>query len=201
VTPADHATVPFIDRVDSTLTKEQNMPVLPPTTNPPDENPGPQDRGAPPPEPTPDPPAVSDETQWRSRALKAEEDARRLEGELAEIKATLDAAKQQLGQTERRSAIQRELQAAGAIDLDATMLLVEQALATGNPGDVPGAVNQIRAQKPVLFTAAPSAPALRHSSMSGAVDPQDRVGLLAAQARQTGDRRLLLSYLRARRGR
>lgn len=177
------------------------MPVLPQTTTPPDENPGPQDRGAPPPETTQDPPAVSGEAQWRSRALKAEEDARRLESELVEIKATLDAAKQQLGQTERRLTIQRELQAAGAIDLDATMLLVEQALATGNPGDVPGAVSQLRAQKPVLFAAAPSAGSIRHSSMSGAVDPQDRAGMLAAQARQTGDRRLLLSYLRARRGR
>ncbi len=149
-------------------------------------------------DPASDPgPLVSEETDWRTRALAAEEKVRQLEAQLADIKSTLARAREQLDDSERRAAIDRQLAAAGVIDPETATLLVERALQTMDTPDVPLAIADLQRRKPFLFRA-PSAP--RASSMSPVTDPPGpTLESLADQARQRGDRKSLLTYLRARR--
>lgn len=67
--------------------------------------------------------------------------------------------------------------------------------------DIQAAVADLKQRKPALFlptrSPPPSSPA--YSAMSASPDAPDPARLLADQARQSGDRRLLLRYLRARR--
>ncbi len=150
-------------------------------------------------QPAPDgPPLLSEELDWRARALKAEEEVAQLQSELAQIKDTLAQARERLDTTQQQSLVQRELTAAGALDLESTTLLINRALESMPTPDVLAAVADLKQRKPMLFKQSPP-PGPRISAMSGAVDAPDPLGALASQARDSGDRRLLMRYLRARR--
>lgn len=107
----------------------------------------------------------TDETQWRARALAAEELAAALNGEVQACRA----ARAKLEAQVTRARLERELAAANAVDIEAALALVESALpGTGDAGApasaVPGAdgaaatdpaavVAALRARKPFLFKA------------------------------------------------
>ncbi|MBM4108998.1 MAG: hypothetical protein FJ255_09370 [Phycisphaerae bacterium] len=121
--------------------------------------------------------------QARCRALQAEVER------LTALAASLQA---RLGAAERRRVLEREL--ADAADLDAAVVLAEHALGAMDEPDAARAARDLRARMPFLFRAGPVP-----SAMAGrltAPPPPD----LAQEARETGDQRTLLRYLRAKRG-
>jgi hypothetical protein len=125
---------------------------------------------------------------WQARAAELEARLAAAEKHLAESREAVDAA-------ERRRVIERELARQGAVDVETAALLTEAALAGMDKADAKAAIAELKRKKPFLF-----APPARASAMSGAVERGSGIDEAAAAARESGDRRALLRYLRMRRG-
>jgi hypothetical protein len=136
-------------------------------------------------------------TNWEQRAKAAEAASTELQNKLEEAASTLARTREALGASERRRAIDVELAQSEVIDIEAARLLTDAALAQMKEPDVARAIADLKKRKPFLFR-----PARRPaSSMSAAGKPaHNELDQIAEQARQTGDKRALLQYLRARRG-
>ncbi len=119
---------------------------------------------------------------------------REVEAALAEARARLEQTREALDAAERRRVIERELARAEAIDLETATLLTEAAIAGMDKADVALAIADLRRRKPFLF---------RAPARSGAMGPRagapDALAAAATTARDSGDRRALLEYLRLRR--
>ena len=118
--------------------------------------------------------------------------------EVAALRRELADAKSAAEKAVRRTEIERALTDAGAIDLEITTPLVEDALGGMDEADVGEAVRAVRNSKGFLFRRAASA-GVKSAAMAG--ESGRGVGLedLAGDARSSGDRSDLLRYLRARR--
>jgi hypothetical protein len=127
-------------------------------------------------------------TNWQARAAE-------LEAKLAETERTLAESREALDAAERKREIERELSRQGAIDLETAAMLTEAAVASMDRKDAKAAIADLKRSKPFLFR-----PPVRTSAMSGAVEPESGIEQAAAAARESGDRRALLRYLRMRRG-
>jgi hypothetical protein len=124
------------------------------------------------------------------RVSELETKLREAEASLAESRGALDAA-------ERRRTIERELAREGAVDLETAALLTEASVGGMQGADLRTAVADLKRNKPFLFRPAPA----RSGAMAG--EPAAVPATLddAAQAaRESGDRRILLRYLRLKRG-
>jgi hypothetical protein len=132
--------------------------------------------------------AGEEEATWRRRALAAESRLEQVEQELAGAHEAVDAA-------ERRRETERLLTEHGALDMETALLLTEAAVSQMDEPDVAGAVEELRRRKPFLFRAASTASAMSRVA-EGAGDALERA---AVEARESGDRRLLLRYLRLKR--
>ncbi len=170
------------------MTDASTNPTPEPTTNPdaPGAAPEPADTiaGAP-----ADPPAdtAPDEAGASAAALASR---------LASVEAAADDLRRMLERSERERAIDRELLASGVIDLDAARALVEEGAADG--ATIVEAVARLRERRPLLFTA--RARALRATSLPASdTPPAGPLAEAAEAARESGDRRALLDYLRLRR--
>lgn len=133
---------------------------------------------------------------WQSRATTAEAQLADLESKLADAEKQLAAARSATDAAERRRQIDREIAQSEAIDHETAALLTEAAVASMPEPDVRRAVRELRSRKPFLFrTHKPSAqsPAPRESPATATLKQA------ADDARTTGDRGLLLRYLRLRR--
>lgn len=118
-----------------------------------------------------------------------------LEREVAGLRATLAAARDALDAAERRHSIDLALIKEDAVDLETARLMTEAAVAGMDTPDVARAVGELRQRKPFLFRRAHAA-----SAMGARVERrEDASAGLAREAAETGDRRALLRYLRARR--
>ncbi|MBL8877401.1 MAG: hypothetical protein JNM86_16540 [Phycisphaerae bacterium] len=170
----------------------------------PDERPPIEDGGTPP-EITR--PPVSEETDWRARALEAESKLAQLETDSQALRTQLDQAQSALAHEKHARELDRALANAGAIDPEVASLLLTSMLASQPPADQAGAppdinalIQTLRTQKPFLFESAlPPRPAPSAMSPAITTSPTDSLSDLASQARTSGDRRSLLTYLRARR--
>jgi len=127
-----------------------------------------------------------------------EKQAGELGARLGEVSAALSQAQRALASEQLRRQIEVELVQAETVDIETARLLTEAAVSQVQTPDVAGAVAQLRAKKPFLFRAK-KAPASATGGAARAPSPTELVEV-AAQARQSGDRRSLLRYLRARRG-
>lgn len=138
------------------------------------------------------------------------ERAEQAEGQCAEHQATIAQLEQQLAEArasfedaEQRHQLDLLLIEADAIDLDTTRLLLERAL-TDHEGHPADAIDALKRSKPFLFrNAQPTTPSL------GAMPAEPDLALtneghrlleLAEQAAERGDRKAVLRYLQARRG-
>ncbi|MEM7755179.1 MAG: hypothetical protein AAF297_06045 [Planctomycetota bacterium] len=157
-----------------------------------------------------DGPPVSSEVL--AEALEEEDapavDTAALQQRIAELEADLAKAEARLSAQSERITLERELTAAGVVDLETGVALAERLLEMGDEDDPARAVARLRARKPFLFPdggtvhEGPGAKASRASAMSGDVrgGGLGAIDEMASSARATGDRRELLRYLRARRG-
>lgn len=142
-------------------------------------------------------PPVSDSAEiarWRQRALELEQQLAEARAGLEQAQLSLAEAQKALGASEQRRQIERQLESAGAIDLETGTLLVEQAMGAMKEPSVAGALAQVRRNKPWLFR-----PRAEASAALGAPAASGEADRSAAEAAATGDRRALLRYLRARR--
>ncbi len=134
-------------------------------------------------------PLLTEDLQWRRRAIAAED-------RLAELEKQLDEARRSVGRAELRSRIEREAQAMDAVDIETVTLLTQAALAGMDAPDVGAAMRDLKRRKAFLF---------RGAAHPSAMAPQGAGGEDAAlaraleEARASGDRRALLEYLRKRR--
>ena len=119
-----------------------------------------------------------------------------LEAKLAETEKQLAAARAATDAAERRRQIDREIAQSEAIDHETAALLTEAAVASMPEPDVRRAVRELRARKPFLFrTHKPSAQSPAQREPAAHADLKQA----AEDARTSGDRGLLLRYLRLRR--
>jgi hypothetical protein len=147
------------------------------------------------------PPAAPAPGSREDPALNTQAEAPDVRAELEQARAALADSQRTLGAIQQRREIEQALAEQGAIDLDSAVLLVEQAMAAGSAdgsaGLVAGAVAALQRSKPLLFR--PPA-GRRTSAMAGEVSSAPVLDSAALEARQTGDRRALMRYLRLRRG-
>lgn len=145
-------------------------------------------------------PPVTPDFEWRSRAMSAEASLKQTREQLDALKAELDQHKTQAAAAQRRRDIEAEVQRARAIDNGIVTMLVEHELTSTPDADVAAIVARIKRDKPFLFSPAPGGSSAA-GAPAGNTDPRlDALTRQADEARTTGDRRALLSYLRARRG-
>jgi|GEM_PF-1842187 len=143
-------------------------------------------------------PEPADEAEWRERAAAAEQQALAMADRLAAVEAAAEDLRRMVGEGERARQIDRELLIAGVVDLDAARTLVEAHASDG--ATVLEAVSRVRERRPLLF-AARGRGGVRATSLPVTEREGDgTLGEVAEAARETGDRRLLLRYLRMRRG-
>ena len=143
-------------------------------------------------------PEPADEAEWRERAAAAEQQALAMADRLAAVEAAAEDLRRMVGEGERARQIDRELLIAGVVDLDAARTLVEAHASEG--ATVLEAVSRVRERRPLLF-AARGRGGVRATSLPVTEREGDgTLGEVAEAARETGDRRLLLRYLRMRRG-
>lgn len=146
-------------------------------------------------------PRVSEEVVWKARAQDAEERVTALEARVRELEDELGAAREAIDAGERRREIDRCAGSCGAIDPETVALLTELAVERMDEPDVRAAIEELRRTKPFLFARRGGRREVP-GSMSAAVErapAQEGLGELADEARSSGDRRVLLQYLRQRR--
>lgn len=145
---------------------------------------------------------VSEELLLRARAEEAESRCRAQEERIAALEAELASTREALEASERRRQIDLALSDSDAVDVEVARLLTEAAVAQMDEPDVALAVEELRARKPFLFRGGAGGVGARGPGLRPLTETGGGGGLegLAEEARQTGDRRALLRYLRQRRG-
>lgn len=138
------------------------------------------------------PPDDAEGIDWKRRALDAEKRVQALQAEVEGLSRQVASLRAQLEAVERRRALEREL--GDAADVEAAVLLAEHALSAMDRPDPARAARDLRRRLPFLFRSGSSA-----SAMAGRAPPAGPDDL-AREARESGDHRTLLRYLRARRG-
>lgn len=134
-------------------------------------------------------PLVTEDLQWRRRAIAAED-------RLAELEKQLDEAKEAAGRAELRSRLEREAQALDAVDVETVVLLAQAALAGMDAPDVGAVLRDLKRRKPFLFRAGVQPAAMAPDAGSG---EDFALARALEEARASGDRNALLRYLRMRR--
>ncbi|MBK7405879.1 MAG: hypothetical protein IPJ41_14980 [Phycisphaerales bacterium] len=140
------------------------------------------------------PPEPADSHDPATAARAAETHQAELADRLASVEALATDLRQMLEQAEHSRAIDRELLAGGVIDLDTARAAIEERVASG--ATITQSVAQLRERRPQLF--APRGRPIRATTIAAA-PAHPILDDVAAAARETGDRRLLLDYLRLRR--
>ena len=129
--------------------------------------------------------------------------AHELESQIWELTNERDSLHRALAQSERRRQIEGLLRDAESVDVGAALLLTEAAIGEIDGDiDLKDVVAEMVRTKPYLFArdAGVSRDRYRASVMAGAVDSESELVEAATAARETGDRRALLRYLRMRNG-
>ncbi len=141
---------------------------------------------------------VSESIRYRRRAQAAEQQLTDLQKAMAAMEQQLQDANQTITSLERRQRIDAMLLESDAIDIEAARLLTEAAVEGMPEHDVREVIDDLRRHKPYLFAqhrpAALAMPAQQHDDPVTA--PLERA---ATQAKSTGHRQDLLTYLRLRR--
>ncbi len=145
---------------------------------------------------------VSESIRYRKRAQNAEKTAENLVEQLEQVQGQNSQMAKQLNDIKAEQSLMRKLAAAGAVDLEAAVIIAKSRIDAKENADVDGVVEQLKKEKQYLFGAEQTA-GLRSQKTSGA---KDRVGnshsvieRAAKKAAQTGNRVDLQEYLKLRR--
>jgi len=136
---------------------------------------------------------------WRGRAESAEVRVAELGDRLGAVEAAAEDLRRMVSESERARQVDRELLIAGVVELEAARELVDAQVAEG--ATVLEAVSRVRERKPLLFAGRGGGGGVRATTLPAVEGGGDgSIVHVAEAARETGDRRLLLRYLRMRRG-
>lgn len=143
---------------------------------------------------------VSEAIRYRKRAQQAEKQAAELAETLAQERQRIAALDQQLTAAQRQQTLRDALTAAGATDLEATMLLAQSRMDADGDADAASVVEQLRSDKAHLFAAAPgdAAPG-RTAGLRHRTDGRGALDSAAVRAARSGSRADMQDYLRTRR--
>ncbi|AQT67117.1 hypothetical protein STSP2_00258 [Anaerohalosphaera lusitana] len=94
---------------------------------------------------------VSEAIKYRKRAQAAEQERAELDAKLREMVANKTKVEQDLAEIKCDHELSRKLSAAGAIDLEAAVLMAKSKLAEDESGDVESVVESMRREKSYLF--------------------------------------------------
>ena len=134
---------------------------------------------------------------------KSSEGSRAMLERIAELERELASTRERLGEAERRGEIDRLLLESGAVDLEIGRVMTEQLIREMRLDDAAEAVEALRRSKPLLFERPRGAAGIASSVMTRATENAGAgpsLESLAAEAAESGGRRELARYLRARRG-
>jgi hypothetical protein len=144
---------------------------------------------------------VTESIRYRRRAQSAEKKAETLAEQLSEANQRIAQMSQDLSELEVERTLARRLAAAGAIDLEAAVLMAKARMEGKAEADVDDCVEQLRKEKAYLFGGSPEVSPVRKTA--GAKDrarqTQTAIEQAAKRAARSGSRADLQHYLKLRR--
>jgi hypothetical protein len=144
---------------------------------------------------------VEESIRYRKRAQSAEKQAGSLTEQLAEADRKIAQISQELSDLQVERKLTQRLVAAGALDLEAAVLVARARLDGRGPAEIDDCVAQLRKEKPYLFPL-PSEPSASHKT-AGAKDrarpTRTALEQAAKRAARTGNGADLQQYLKLRR--
>ncbi len=149
---------------------------------------------------------VSEAIKYRKRAQAAEQQVEQLTRQLEEQQQQQQELKASLGETRAEMELTQQLTKAGAIDVEAALLLAQKKLKTleGNDNDTSRLVETLRRERPYLFSNAVNEVSVTLAGPTAGVQSQNHSSTsmltrAAQQARKSGDRKDMQEYQRLRR--
>jgi len=144
---------------------------------------------------------VAESIRYRKRAQGAEKKVEALAEELAEAKTQAAKMSKQLRNVQTEQKLMRKLAAAGALDLEAAVLIAKARMEDEPEADLDGVIEQLRKEKQYLFTDAGRAATAKKTAgaKERVANSQAVLDTAAKRAATTGNRTDLQKYLRLRR--
>ncbi len=144
---------------------------------------------------------VAESIRYRKRAQSAEKQVETLAQALAEAKSEASKMAEQLSSIQIEQELTHRLAAAGAVDLEAAVLIAKAKMESQTQADLDGVIEQLKKEKQYLFTG--SSGAVTAKKTAGAKDriqnSQRILERVAKKAATTGNRTDLQEYLKLRR--
>ncbi len=144
---------------------------------------------------------VSESIRYRKRAQSAEKKAESLAEQLAEARSQAARLSEQLSDLQSEQELTHKLAAAGAVDLEAAVLMAKSRVAGRDSADLNGVVEQLKKEKQYLFGGA-SVPVAARKTAAAKERLQNSRTILEAAAKKaatSGNRMDLHEYLKLRR--
>jgi len=144
---------------------------------------------------------VAESIRYRKRAQSAEKKAEMLNEQLTEAKSQAAKMSEQLNNTRLEQKLMRRLNAAGAVDLEAAVLIAKAKLEGDNDADLDGLIKHLRKEKQYLFAETNDAMAAKKTAgaRERMQNSQTVLERAAKKAATTGNRTDLQEYLKLRR--
>lgn len=145
---------------------------------------------------------VSESIRYRKRAQLAEKHNEALSEQLEQSRSQAQGFSERIGEMETERKLTSRLAVAGAIDVEAAVLLAKTRLGSGKGEDIDGVVEQLRKEKGYLFGAGQGFAAVSQKT-SGVRDKRTCAEAVlsraAKRAAQSGDRIDIAEYMKLRR--
>jgi hypothetical protein len=144
---------------------------------------------------------VAESIRYRKRAQSAEKKLEALTEELAQTKLQASEMAEELSGVRMEQRLTQKLAAAGAIDVEAAVLIAKTKIGNGTEADLDGIIQQLKREKQYLFSGT-SAVAIAKKTAGAKDRMQNNQTILeraAKKAATTGNRTDLHEYLKLRR--
>jgi hypothetical protein len=146
---------------------------------------------------------VAESIRYRKRAQSAEKKVEAMAEELAEAKDAAAKMSEQLKNVQTEQKLIHKLAAAGALDLEAAVLIAKARIEDGpeQEADLDGVIEQLRKEKQYLFTSVGGTATAKKTAgaKERVANSQAVLDTAAKRAATTGNRTDLQKYLKLRR--
>jgi hypothetical protein len=144
---------------------------------------------------------VAESIRYRKRAQSAEKKVEALAEELAEAKTQAAKMSEQLKNVQTEQKLMRKLAAAGALDVEAAVLIASARVEDNPEAELDGVIEQLKKEKQYLFTNTPGTVTAKKTAgaKERMANSQTILDAAAKRAATTGNRTDLQKYLRMRR--
>ncbi len=144
---------------------------------------------------------VAESIRYRKRAQSAEKLNDTLAEQLEQAESRISEMASQLSDIQSEQRLTRKLAAAGAIDLEAALLIAKARVKSSDDADVEACIEQMKKEKQYLFPAGGGAAAAKKTAgiRNRTANSQTVLERAAKKASVTGNRTDLQEYLKLRR--